>query len=262
MKLEIRGVSFSYNSMPTLEEVNIKINEGEIVSLLGPNGSGKTTLLRCIDRTLKPKKGTILVDGKNTNEMKLQGLAKLLGYVPQRAVSTFPCSVFDVVLIGRSPYMGWSSGKRDKEVVFRVLKLMGLEKIALRMFDEISGGELQKVLIAKALAQEPEILLLDEPTSNLDLRHQLEVLEIIGDIVKKEKISVLMAMHDLNLASRFSDKIIFLKKGKIYNAGEPGAVITPGSIREVYGVEAIVENIEEIPRVLPLRSVCLEKEVK
>jgi len=255
VKLEIRGLSFDYNSRPVLKDVKIEVKEGEMVSILGPNGSGKTTLLRCIERMLKPK-GTVLIDEKDVREMKQNELAKLLGYVPQRAVNVLPCSVFDAVMIGRRPYVGWGSGKKDREVVFEILKLMGLADMALRSFDGISGGEMQKVLIAKALAQEPEILLLDEPTSNLDLRHQLDVLKIIGEIVKEEKVSALMAMHDLNLASRFSDRIVLLKEGKVYDVGDPKSVITPESIRSVYGVEAIVEeNDDGRPHVIPLRAI-------
>ncbi|VUT24589.1 MAG: Cobalamin import ATP-binding protein BtuD [Candidatus Methanolliviera sp. GoM_asphalt] len=256
MKLEISGVSFDYNSRPVLKDVNIEVKAGEIVSLLGPNGSGKTTLLRCIDGMLKPKGGTVSIDGRDVKKMKQNDLAKLLGYVPQRAVNVLPCSVFDAVMIGRRPYIGWGSGKKDREVVFEILKLMGLGDMALRSFDGISGGEMQKVLIAKALAQEPAVLLLDEPTSNLDLRHQLEVLKIIGEVVKEEKVSALMAMHDLNLASRFSDRIVLLKEGKVYDVGDPGSVITQESIRSVYGVEAIVkENDGGRPHIIPLRAI-------
>jgi iron complex transport system ATP-binding protein len=226
-----------------------------MVSILGPNGSGKTTLLRCIERILKPKRGTIMVDGKDVSKMKLRELARLLGYVPQNVTNVLPCTVFDAVLIGRRPHLSWGLGEKDKEVVFRILELMGLEEMALRSVDEISGGEMQKVLIARALAQEPEILLFDEPTSNLDLKHQLEVLDIIGGIVKREKISALMAMHDLNLASRFSSKTIVLKKGKVYAAGEPKSVITSESIRSVYGVEAIVDDNGGRLNIMPLRPV-------
>jgi len=256
MILEIRDLSFSYNSRPILKKVNFKVNSGEIVSVLGPNGSGKTTLLKCINRMLKPE-GTIFIDGTNVNDMKQRDLAKLFGYVPQRAINVLPCSIFDAVMIGRRPYIGWGSGKQDKEVVFKVLKLMRMDDMALRPFDGISGGEIQKVLIAKALAQEPKILLMDEPTSNLDLRHQLDVLKIIGEIVRGKKVSALMAMHDLNLASRFSDRIVLLKKGEVYNDGDPRLVITQESIRSIYGVEAIVEEDKNggKPHVIPLGTI-------
>lgn len=254
MNLEIRDLSFKYGSRFALKDVKIEVREGEIVSLLGPNGSGKTTLLKCIGGMLRPK-GTVLVDEKNVREMKQNEIAKLLGYVPQRAINVLPCSVFDAVMVGRRPYVGWRSGKKDKEVVFKILKLMGLEDMALRSFDGISGGEMQKVLIAKALAQEPEILLLDEPTSNLDLRHQLEVLKIIEEIVKGGKVSALMAMHDLNLASRFSDRIVLLKKGEVYDAGDPKSVITSENIKSVYGVEATVDDNNSRPYVIPLKAI-------
>jgi iron complex transport system ATP-binding protein len=140
-------------------------------------------------------------------------------------------------------------------MVSQILRLMGLEEMAMRMFDEISAGERQKVLLARALAQEPQILLLDEPTSNLDLRHQLEVLSLITAIARERGIAAIMAMHDLNLASRFSDKIIALMEGKVYDAGEPRSVITPENIRSVYGVEAVVNNNSERPHIIPLRPV-------
>ena len=255
MKLEIKGVYYSYGSRPALDDVTFEVEEGEIVSIVGPNGSGKTTLLRCIEKILKPKKGTIRVNGKEVSKMKLSELAKILGYVPQSATNVLPCTVFDAVLLGRRPHLSWSVGEKDRKVVFDILKLLGLEEMVLRSFDEISGGEMQKVLIARALAQQPEILLLDEPTSNLDLRHQLEVLGIIDKIVKREKISAVMAMHDLNLASRFSNKMIVLKQGRVYDAGEPKSVITPENIRSVYGVEAIVEDNNGRPNIVPLRPV-------
>jgi len=254
MMLKVKDLSFSYKSRPVLKKVSFEVNSGRVVSVLGPNGSGKTTLLKCINRMLKPD-GNIFIDGKNVNDIKQMDLARLFGYVPQRALNVLPCSIFDAVMIGRRPYIGWGFGKRDKEVVFKVLKLMGLEDMALRPFDGVSGGEMQKVLIAKALAQEPKLLLMDEPTSNLDLRHQLEVLTIIREIVKEGKVSALIAMHDLNLASRFSDRIVLLKEGEVCDDGDPKSVITPENIRSVYGVEAIVEENEGRPHVIPLKAI-------
>jgi iron complex transport system ATP-binding protein len=163
--------------------------------------------------------------------------------------------VFDAILIGRRPHLSWSVRERDRAMVSQILRLMGLEEMAMRMFDELSAGERQKVLVARALAQEPNILLLDEPTSNLDLRHQLEVLNLITTIARERGIAAIMAMHDLNLASRFSSKIIALREGKVYAAGEPKLVITPQNIRSVYGVEAVVDNNSERPHIIPLRPV-------
>lgn len=255
MKLEIKGVSFGYGSMPALEDVTMSLEDGEIVSLVGPNGSGKTTLLKCINMILKFQKGTVLVEEKDISKLKLKELAKLLSYVPQSAGRSFPSTVFEIVLIGRKPYVDWSVSSRDKEIVSNILSLMGLKEMALRQSNELSGGEYQKVLIARALAQEPQVLLLDEPTSNLDLKHQLDVLNLITSIVKKKNIAAVMAMHDLNLASRFSNKMIFLNGGKIYDAGKPENVLTERNIRKVYGVEAIVNKNAGYFQVTPIASI-------
>jgi len=240
MKLEIRGIQFSYSSVPVLKDVSLRVGEGEVLSLVGPNGSGKTTLLKCINRILRPKKGTILLNGNDLKNMDLKGLARSLGYVPQSSPNTFPLTVFEMVILGRKPYVHWKLTEKDKWVVFDILRLMELDDLGLRMFGELSGGERQKVLIARALAQEPEVLLLDEPTSNLDLRHQLEVLELITNIVREKRLSAVMAIHDLNLASRFSDSIVMLRKGRIHAAGRGKGVLTTENIREVYEVEVKV----------------------
>jgi len=263
MKLEIVGVGFSYGSRPVLEDVTMSVNEGDVVSLVGPNGAGKTTLLKCINRILKPRKGVVLIEKRDIREMKLRELAKLLGYVPQISAHSFPFTVFDTVLLGRRPYVNWSVSLKDKEIVSQTLALMGIEDLALRQLNELSGGERQKVIIARALAQEPQVLLLDEPTSNLDIKHQLEVLGIIRSVIKEKRIAAIIAIHDLNLASRFSDKVILLHKGRIYDAGEPAKVFTRENIRTVYGVDVEIVNVEinnnsGIPYIIPITPVTKE----
>jgi iron complex transport system ATP-binding protein len=259
MKLEVRGVCFSYGSRPILTDVTLGVKKGEIVSIVGPNGSGKTTLLKCIDKMLKPKKGCILVKNQDLGKLGIGKVAKLLGYVPQSAVNSLPSTVFEAILIGRSPHLSWRIGKKDRQIVSEVLELMGIKDMALRQFNQLSGGERQKVLIGKALAQEPEVILLDEPTSNLDLRHQLEVLDILTSMVEEKGISMITAMHDLNLALRFSHKIVALKEGRICAAGEPASVLTSENIRSVYGVEAVVSLDSGRPYIVPLRPVYPEK---
>lgn len=253
MKLEVKGVYFSYSSIDALKDVTMEVTDGEIVSIVGPNGSGKSTLLKCINRILNPKIGTILINGKNIKEHEIKELARLFGYVPQNDNYVFPFTVFEIVLLGRKPHVNWRLSAKDKEIVYSILELMGLEKLAFRPFNELSSGEKQKVLLARALAQEPEILLLDEPTSNLDLRHQLEILNFISAIVKKKGISAIMAMHDLNLAFRFSTQTILLKQGKIYAAGKPNEIFTEENIKAVYGVEVIIHKNSEIPYLIPVR---------
>lgn len=252
MILEIRGIKFNYGSRVTLKDVEMDVERGEVASLVGPNGSGKTTLLKCINKILKPKRGTIILSGKDISKIKLKELACLAGYVPQGTIRSFPATVFDTILLGRRPHVGWGIGSKDTEVVSELIKSMGLEEMALRDFNELSGGEKQKVLLARALAQEPEVLLLDEPTSNLDLRHQLEVMNLVSSIVKERGVSAIMAIHDLNLASRYSDKVILLRKGEIYAAGKPSSVFNTEIIREIYGVETMINKDSGRPYIIPV----------
>ncbi|MDP3028891.1 MAG: ABC transporter ATP-binding protein [Deltaproteobacteria bacterium] len=251
--LSINGLDFRYKNISALEDVGIELNKGEVLSIVGPNGAGKTTLLKCILGIVKPDKGTVLIDGRDASRMKRLNLAKCISYVPQASPSKFPISVFDVVLMGRRPYIVWKPSKKDLEVVADLLKSMGLEDVALRDFDQLSGGQKQKVLLARAFAQNTDYLLLDEPTSNLDLKHQMEVMEMISSMVKKKEAAAILAIHDLNLASRFSDTIIMLNAGKIVCTGKPLQVMTANNIRSVYGVEAMINTDNGYPYVLPVR---------
>lgn len=255
MNLQIKGIQFSYGSRPTLKGVNFSVNGGEVLGFVGPNGSGKTTLIKCIDRILKPKAGSVLVKGKETTRLGPKERSQLMAYVPQSAHSVFAATVFDTVLLGRKPYITWGLSQSDKELVSDAISLMGLEEYTLRQFNELSGGERQKVLITRALVQEPELLLLDEPTSNLDMRHQIEVLNVIRWIAKEKGITVLMVLHDLNLASRFSDHVVMLKEGKVWDGGTPAEVLTAENIRDVYGIDAAIYPNSGRPHIIPL-EVC------
>jgi len=242
VSLKVKKLNFRYNNRLILKDISLETKKGEILTLIGPNGSGKTTLLRCIMGILNPEKGEILIDGKKTSKIKRRELARRIGYVPQSELNNFPITVFDTVLMGRKPYLNWNPSNKDLKIVSEVLHLLGLKELALRDLNELSGGEKQKALIARAIVQEPEIMLLDEPTNNLDLRYQLEVLEIIKNIAKEKEISIIMTMHDLNLAPRYSDKLVMLKNGEIFSIGKPEQVITSRNIKSVYGVEAVVYN--------------------
>ena len=253
MRIEIKNLSFSYGSTKILDDINMQVEDSEIISLVGPNGSGKTTLIKCIDRILKAK-GSILLDGKEIEKMSRQDIARQIGYVPQSSSTPLATTVFDTVLMGRRPHIGWRVTDADLEKVADVLEMLHLDDLAMRDFSQLSGGQKQKVLIARALAQEPAVLLLDEPTSNLDMLHQLEVMEIVSRTVKERKISAVMAIHDLNLASRFSDKLVMLKRGMVYAAGEPKALLNECNIGKVYGIEALVMNALGRPYIVPIRS--------
>lgn len=166
--LQVHELHFRYKNTAVLTDVRIELNKGEILSIVGPNGAGKTTLLKCIVRIFKPDAGHVLINGIETGNMRRTDLAKCVGYVPQSSPSKFPIAVFDAVLMGRRPYVTWKPSKKDLQIVADLLKVMGLEEFALRDFDQLSGGQKQKVLLARAFAQDTDILLLDEPTSNID----------------------------------------------------------------------------------------------
>lgn len=253
VKISINDLTFSYKSNKILDNLNITVGDSEIMSLVGPNGSGKTTLIKCIDRILKPK-GSILLEGREVQDMKQQEIARQIGYVPQSSSTPLATTVFDTVLMGRRPHISWRVTDQDLDKVANMLERLNLQDLAMRDFGQLSGGQKQKVLIARALAQEPTILLLDEPTSNLDMKHQLDVLETISSMVKEKGISAVMAIHDLNLAARFSDKLVMLKKGVVYAAGSPNELISERNISEVYGVEALVMRSLDKPCIVPLRS--------
>jgi iron complex transport system ATP-binding protein len=196
-----------------------------------------------------------LIDGKDTSKLNLKELSKIMGYVPQSSTSTFPFTVFDVVLMGRKPYIHWNLSERDNEIVAEMLDFLGIGELAMRYFNELSGGEQQKVIVARALAQQPQILLLDEPTSSLDIKHQLEILCMLRSLTQSKERSVIVTMHDLNLASRFSDRMIMLKQGKIFARGTPESVLTEENIEKVYGISCkVTDSILGKPQVVPMIS--------
>ena len=255
LKLTINKLSFTYTGIQVLKDVEMEVGLGEILSIVGPNGSGKSTLLKCINRILKTQQNTVLIDGKDTSEVTLKELSKIMGYVPQSSTSTFPFTVFDVVLMGRKPYIHWNLSERDNEIVAEMLDFLGIGELAMRYFNELSGGEQQKVIMARALAQQPQILLLDEPTSSLDIKHQLEILGMLKSLTQSKERSVIVSMHDLNLASRFSDRMIMLKQGKIFASGTPESVLTEANIETVYGVSCkVTDSILGKPQVVPMIS--------
>lgn len=238
-KLEARNVDFEYNEGPlVLDDVDIELNESEILALVGPNGSGKSTLLKCLADFHRPKKGVVKVDGKDITDYTLNEKARKIGYVPQIENISFPSTVFDTILMGRKPYISWKPTRKDKEMVSDLIEKMELSDFAMRDINELSGGQRQKVFVARALAQNPEIMLLDEPTSNLDLKHQLEVLNIIKEQTKRG-ISSIIASHDLNMAIRYSDRIVILKEGKVFASGGM-EVVNQNNIRDVYEVNVHV----------------------
>jgi iron complex transport system ATP-binding protein len=251
MKLTVAHIEFSYNSHPVLSDVNFSLDRGELMCVLGVNGAGKSTLLKCLNRIHKPHKGSVLVDGQDLLQMPQNRVARRMGYVPQHLAQS-SLTVFQTVLLGRRPHIRWSMGRHDYEVTEKTLDQMGLTGLAMRPLTCLSGGELQKVAIARALAQSPRVLLLDEPTSNLDLKNQLEVMRLIRRVVESRSLSAVMAIHDLNIATGFADRFLFLKDGRIHADVSKGE-ITSEIIQKVYGVDVVLKEIEGHTLVVPLQ---------
>ncbi|MCR4430863.1 MAG: ABC transporter ATP-binding protein [Tepidanaerobacteraceae bacterium] len=250
MILSVNGLKFKYPGRRVFQDIDFSVEKGDCLAILGTNGVGKSTLLKCINRILKPQSGAVYIQEDEIFKLSRNELAQKVGYVAQKHESA-RLTVFDAVLLGRKPYIKWDASPKDMEITRRTLKLLDLEDYSLRYLDELSGGELQKVVIARALAQEPNILLLDEPTSNLDLKNQVEVIDIIKKVVKSQQIAAIVTMHDINLAIRFADKFIFLKNGTIFEAGGV-EIITPENIESVYSIRVAVEKFNNIPVVLPI----------
>lgn len=246
--LEVKGLRFSYGKREILKDIAFSIGEGESLFILGPNGSGKTTLLKCLNLILKPK-GSVYLDGLNLKELSPKEVAKLLGYVPQRG-EVSPLTVFDAVLMGRRPYIGWGAGDEDMRIAEKAIRLLRIEHLALRRLNELSGGELQLVLIARAFAQEPKYLLLDEPTNNLDIRNQTDVMRLVRDAVKCKGISAIVTVHDVNLALSYADKVLVLKDGEIYALGDRW-VINERLLFEVYGIKAEIFRFDGRAVIIP-----------
>jgi iron complex transport system ATP-binding protein len=252
MGLELERVTFSYRGGPDiLRDITVAFNEPGLVCIIGPNGVGKSTLIRCMNKILRPTKGTVLLNGEDISGMRYKEVSEHMGYVPVGSDDTFPMTVFDTVMMGRSPKHGRSTSKKDQDAVYDVLELMGIEDLAMRNFNELSAGQHQKVAIARGLVQQTRILILDEPTSNLDVRHQVYVTSFLKELSHRTGMTVVMISHDLNLAAKFADVVVLMEKpGRIHSVGAPKDVIVPDAIRDVYGVDCDVVDDQGSPHVM------------
>lgn len=242
--LEVKDLCFNYEEKHILNHINLKIDEGSFVSIIGPNGSGKTTLLKAMSSILAPNKGRITLKGKEINKYKRRELARLLAFVPQNTSIDFEFTAMDVVLMGRSPYMGLFQSEKDDDMLIaeNAMKLTNTYSLKDQKITEMSGGERQRVVIACALAQTPEIILLDEPISNLDIQHQVEVLGILKKLNREKGLTVVAVLHDLNLSAEYSDSIILLKDGKLVESGKPVDVITEHNIQRTYNANVYMTS--------------------
>jgi iron complex transport system ATP-binding protein len=237
VKLDIDDLAFDYSDHPVVSGIDLTVTDGEILGLVGPNGAGKSTLIKCINHVLAPDVGRVVVDGTDVGSLTRNDVAKIMGYVAQKDSGNYSATVFDAVLMGRKPYINWRPSSKDLETVSVILEKLDLTDLSLRDVNNLSGGQQQKVMVGRALAQDPTLLLLDEPTSDLDIRHQLEVMDVIREEVDGGLAAVL-AIHDLNLAARYCDTVAMLKDGGIYTTGRAEDVFTSENIEAVFRVTA------------------------
>lgn len=263
MEIRIEDMDFGYDDVTILHNVNLVIDKPGLVCVVGPNGVGKSTLIRCINKLEVPDNGRITVDGIDILGLSLKEMARIIGYVPVTSSEMFSMTVYDTVMMGRHPYksMGRTSELDDK-IVKRSMKMMDVKHLALRDFDELSAGQHQKVAIARGLAQTPKVLILDEPTSNLDVRHQMQVTERLRDLAIENGMTILMISHDLNTSAKYADEIIMMAvPGFIYKVGTPQDVLTEESIRYVYGVDCKVIDDDGRPHII-LKKPLPDDEIK
>ena len=246
--ISIENASFSYGlgEENLLDKINLNIEKGKFIGILGPNGCGKSTLLKVILKYLNPKEGIIKIENKELKEYTQSELAEILSFVPQKSSLTMPLTVEDVVYMGRVPYMKnkWTGFDReDREKVEKIMQMLKIDKFKNRVVFSLSGGEFQRVLLARALVQNTNIMLLDEPTSALDMNYALEIMRLTSYFVKNESLTAVMVLHDLNLASMYCDSIILLKEGKIAYEGTPKELFKPEILEEIYGFNCeVIEN--------------------
>ncbi len=242
--IEVQNVSLGYGRKVVLKDISFQANLGEMVGLIGPNGCGKSTIIRALSRVISPSAGKILLDGQDITTLPRNALARLLGVVPQMPLLPSIFTAFEIVLMGRNPHLGLFQYERpsDISIALQAMERTKTDVLAGRRVNELSGGEIQCVLVARVLAQETEVVLLDEPTANLDIGRQVEILDLIKNLCLESNLTVLAAIHDLNLAAQYCDRLLLVNDGRIFAEGTPSEVINPANIREVYGAEGCVYN--------------------
>ncbi len=240
IQLEAKGLTLAYGARLVLQDLDLQLSSGEVLGLIGPNGAGKTTLMRALAGLIAPRRGQVRLAGQDIARLDRRARARLLAWVPQRESSAWSLTVRQMVQLGRAPHRGWFlpyTGE-DRRIVEEALQRTGLLPLQARTVDTLSGGEFQRVLLARALAQKPRVLLLDEPTASLDVHHQIDILDRVQELAAGEGLAVVMAIHDLNLAARYCSRLLLLHEGRVWGSGPPRQVLTPENLHAVFGVRA------------------------
>jgi iron complex transport system ATP-binding protein len=254
MELVIENLCKDYDAKRVLEAVSFSLSDREILALVGPNGSGKSTIIKTIASVHRPSEGSISIDRKNITAIDPVDLAKRIGYVPQHFTFTLYSTVYETVLLGRRQHIKWAVSEEELSRVQQALDALEMGDMAGKYMDQLSGGERQKVFIARALAQDPEVFVFDEPTSALDIRFQIEVMETMREITRERGAGMIIAVHDLNLAYRYADTVVVLNHGRVVGYGKPQDVLTPACINRVYGVESFTVENEFGKFIVPFRA--------
>ncbi len=252
MKLKVEGVSFSYGKMARdiIHDINLEIEGPGLYCIIGPNGVGKSTMIKCINKIYRPKTGSVYINGKNVKDMKLKEVASHIGYVPVSTQDVFSMPVIDAILLGRQTKGKWKTGPEDIDMANRVMKMFGIQDLAMSSFNQLSAGQHQKVSICRGLVQEPEMLILDEPTANLDVQHQVYVTELLRAMAIQENMIVLMISHDLNITAKYAHQVIVMEKGTITEFGPPEKIITKELVNRIYNVECEIEYHDGRPHIV------------
>ena len=241
-EIKLENIEFGYDpKIPVIKGISYTLDKPEFICIMGPNGVGKSTLIHCLNKILKPTAGVVYMDGRDVQEMKLKELASHMGYVPASSQDSFPLTVVDTVMVGLQNDFKFGTNASD---------LQKVEHLAMKNFNELSAGQHQKVMLARGLVRTPEIVLLDEPTSNLDIKHQIQVTKTLSELPRTKGMMVIMISHDINITAKYADRIILISDGKVYADGTPLEVLTKENIRDVYDVEADVLEIEGRPHII------------
>lgn len=246
--LEVDGISFQYSSSMVIEDICFQAEPGEVIGILGPNGCGKTTLLKILNRNLKARTGTVLIDGNEINNITKKEIAQRMAVVPQNNEISFSFTVMDIVMMGRMPNLDRfeMENEEDLRIVFDAMEKCNILQFADRFINHLSGGERQRAIIARALAQEPRILLMDEPTLHLDVNHQIDMLDMVKSLARENGLTVVIVSHDLSLAARYCDRLFLISEHHIIASGRVTDVLTPENMRRVFSIEAYLEHNERV----------------